>query len=261
MNDALEKEYQEYLEAGRIWGVIKKEKIRKIKFPRTDRSIIEEFLKIEDLTTSISDVLDSIGISGAVAASFVKPVIPGKKIVGNAVTIRSIPERKTPTQGYIDKDFIGMATRDIYYMSEPGDIFVADFGGNLEVSNMGGQSCTVAKTCELAGSIANGAVRDVSTIRKLDFPVWSCGITPKTGKFRIEAIELNGPVTLHDIRVEPGDLIVADDSGVCAIPFDKVEYVLEKIKSIAEEEDYMRKLILEKRPLEELRPLYRKRYK
>jgi len=260
MLEHLEREYEEYRKAGRIWGVIDKEKIRKIKFPRTSRAVIEEFLKIEDMTTSVSDVLDSMGIRGAVAASHLKPVIPGKKIVGNAVTIRSIPERKTPTQGYYDKDFIRMATRDIYYMAEAGDIFVADFGGNPDVSTMGGQSCAVAKSCGLAGSIANGAVRDVSSIRKLDFPVWSCGVTPITGKFRIEAIEVNGPVTLHDILVQPGDLMLADDSGVCAIPFDKVEYVLEKILSIDEEEEHMRDLIEAKKPLDELRPLYRKRY-
>ena len=61
-----------------------------------------------------------------------------------------------------------------------------------------------------AGAIVNGAVRDVPAIRELDFPVWSAGVTPITGKFRMEATEINGPVRLHDIVVYPGDLIVAD---------------------------------------------------
>ncbi len=154
-----------------------------------------------------------------------------------------------------------MATRDIYYISEPGDIVVSDFGGNLDVSNMGGQSCTVAKSCGLVGAVVNGSVRDVPTIKEQDYPVWSCGRTPKTGKFRIEAIEINGPVTVHDIVVRPGDLILADDSGICAVPPEKVEEVLAKIKHIDESEEEMRKLIENGASIEDIRPLYRKRYK
>lgn len=254
-------DYEEYKKAGRIWGLVPRERITTIKFPRLNKEVIDEFKKMRDLSTTVSDVLDSLGICGAVATSYIKPVIPGKQIVGQAVTIRSIPERKTVTKGYIDKDFIKMATRDIYYIAEEGDVLVTDFGGNLDVSNMGGQSCTVAKSCGLAGSIVYGAVRDVGTIKELDYPVWCMGTTPLTGKFRMQCIEMNGPVTLKNIVVYPGDLIVADDSGICAIPYDMVNIVLEKVKSILQEEEVMRKLIDDKRPLDELRPLYRKRYK
>ena len=156
------------------------------------------------------------------------PLIPGKRLVGTCTTVRSIPERKTPTQGYYDKATIRMSTRESYYLAEPGDVFIADFGGNLEVSNMGGQSCTVAKSMGLVGAIVNGAVRDVSAICALDYPVWAAGVTPVTGKFRMEAVELNGPVTVHDVAVYPGDLVCADDSGVCFIPAEQVEAVLSR---------------------------------
>jgi 4-hydroxy-4-methyl-2-oxoglutarate aldolase len=254
-------DYVEYDKAGRIWGLFPRERITTISFPRLDKSIIKEFAEMQDLSSSVSDILDSFGIRGAVASSHVKPVIPGKQIVGQAVTIRSIPERKTTTQGYNDKDFIRMVTRDMYYIAEEGDIVIADFGGNLDVSNMGGQSCSVAKSCGMAGSVVNGAVRDIGMIKELDYPVWSCGTTPLTGKFRMRAIEINGPVTLHDILIMPGDLIVADDSGVCTIPYELVEKVLEKLKSILKAEEHMRTLIFDKKPLDELRPLYRQRYK
>lgn len=260
MSNTVEKEYEEYKEAGRIWGQVPVESIKKIKFPRVEKSIIDEFLKINDLTTNVSDVLDSLGINGAVASSHISPIISGKKIVGPAVTLRNIPERKTPTQGYVDKESIKMSTREVYYLAEEGDVLVADAGGNLDVSNMGGQSCTVAKTRGLAGNIVNGVVRDSSTIKELDYPVWSYGSTPITGKFRIETIEINGPVTLHNIVVYPGDLMVADDSGICVIPYDKVEYVLQEVKSIDEEEEKMRKLIVDEAPIDELRSLFRKRY-
>ena len=259
--DKRNKDYEEYKEAGRIWGLVPRERISKISFPRVSKEIVDEFMKIDDLSTTVSDVLDAMGINGVIPTSHIKPVIPGKKTVGPAVTIRNIPERKTPTQGSIDKDFIKMSTRDIYYMSEPGDVLVSDFGGNLDVSNMGGQSCAVAKTSGFAGNIVNGAVRDVSTIKELDYPVWSCGTTGITGKFRMVCIEMNGPITLCGKVVEPGDLMIADDSAVCIVPYDKVEEVLEKTKAIVEEEDVMKKLIMDKTSIEELRPLFRKRYK
>jgi len=254
------KDYEEYKAQGRIWGGVPPESIKQIKFPRIAKKFIDEFLALEDLTGSISDVLDTLGINGAIPASHLMPLLPTSKIVGTAITLRSIPERKTVTKGLMDKDYIRMATRDTHYLAEPGDILVADFGGNLEVSNMGGQSVAVAQSRGVVGAIVNGAVRDVPSFRRRNFPAWCRGTTPITGKCRMQAVEINGPVTVFDTLVEPGDLIVADDSGVCVIPADKVDYVLEKCKSIIKEEETMRELIDKEVPISELIPLYRKRY-
>lgn len=253
-------EYEEYKAAGRIWGQVPPERIRKIKFPRVDAKVVEMVLALKDPTTTVSDVLDALGVRGVVPASYLPPIAAGKRMAGTVVTLRNIPERKTPTQGYLDKDPIKMSTREVYYMSEPGDVLVADFGGNKDVSNMGGMSCTVAKTQGFAGAIVNGAVRDVASIRDLDYPVWAAGRTPITGKFRMEAMEINGPVTVHDVVVYPGDFVVADDSGICFVPAEHVQRVVDEILSIESAEDTMRELILNKRPISELKPLFRKRY-
>lgn len=256
-----DRDYAEYEKAGRVWGLVPRERITKITFERVGKDVIDGFLSMEDMTTTVSDVLDGYGIDGAIPSSFLKPVIPGSKICGPAVTVRNIPVRKTPTQGAHDHDFIAMSTRDIYYLSEPGDVLVSDFGGNLVVSNMGGQSCTVAKSLGLAGNIVNGCCRDVSSIRAMGYPVFSCGTTQVTGKYRMECIEVNGPVTLCGKRVEPGDLMLADDSGVCIVPADIAAEVLEECLKIAASEERMRELIESKAPISELRPLFRARYK
>lgn len=254
-------DYEEYDKAGRIWGLVPRERITRIKFPRVEKGIIDRYYALEDMSTTVSDVLDSYGIDGAIPTSYLKPVIPGSKLVGPAVTIRNIPVRKTPTQGAHDHDFIAMSTRDIYYMGEPGDVLVSDFGGNLEVSNMGGQSCTVGKSCGFAGNIVNGCCRDVSSIREMGYPVFCCGTTQITGKYRMECVEMNGPITLCGKLVEPGDLMVADDSGVSIVPYELAETVIEQAEQIAASEERMRQLIEEKRPISELRPLFRSRYK
>jgi regulator of RNase E activity RraA len=125
---------------------------------------------------------------------------------------------------------------------------------------MGGQSVSVAKSRGVVGAVVNGAIRDISSFRSGNFPAWSRGTTPITGKCRMQAVEINGPVTFHNILVEPGDLIVADDSGVCAVPAANVAFVLEKCKAINKEEAVMRELIEKKTPISDLKPLYRKRY-
>ena len=125
---------------------------------------------------------------------------------------------------------------------------------------MGGQSFTVAKSRGLAGAIVNGAVRDVDAIRRLYFPVWCLGQTPISGKHRMEAIEINGPVTLHNVAVNPGDLVVADDSGVCVVPAEKAESMLNSVTKILADESRMRDLISRKASISEQRKIFHKRY-
>ena len=222
MNPEVEKDYQEYLAAGRIWGLIPKERITKIKFPRLPKEKIDELLEYDDLVSAVSDILDKKGIRGIVSATHVPPVIPGKRIVGHAVTVRNLPIRKTTYKAYEDGDEIRFCTRDIYFLAEPGDILVSDSSGNMDCSNSGGITLAIAQHLGLSGFVVNGAVRDIETIRSIDFPVWSKGKTGISGKNHIEAIELNGPVCLHDILVEAGDLIIADDSGIAVIPWDMI---------------------------------------
>lgn len=256
-----EKDYAEYVKLGRIWGEVPLSRIRKLKFDRASKNTRNAYLALTDLTTTVADSLDKFGISGAVACSHLPNLLPGKRIAGTAVTLRNVPTRKTPTQATLEKDPIKMSSRECHYLSEPGDVLVADFGGNVEASNMGGQSCLTAKMQGVTGAIVDGAVRDVNSIRELDFPVWCRGGTPKTGKHRMEAMEINGPVTVHDVLVEPGDFVVADDSGICFIPPHLVEVILAEAQATEAAEESARDLIRSKAPISELKPLFRSRYK
>lgn len=261
MDPIVEKEYEEYKAAGRIWGVIEKENIRKIKFPRVSKEIVEGFKSLEDdLTGTVSDILDALGYNKVIPANVLRPIEPGHLIVGTAVTLRSIPIEKTTTQGLLDHDFIKMASREVNYLAEPGDVLVGDAGGMTDMSSMGGQSFVSAKIRGLEGVVIDGAVRDVGEIRKYGVPTWCRGATPKTGKCRIEAMEINGPVALCGIQINPGDLIVADDSGICAIPSQHAAYVLEKCRQILPDEEIMRELIERDAPISEIKKLFRKRY-
>jgi len=163
-------------------------------------------------------------------------------------------------QGLRDHDFIKMASREVNYLAEPGDVLVGDAGGMTEMSSMGGQSFVSAKIRGLEGVVIDGAVRDVGEIRKYGVPTWCRGATPKTGKCRIEAMEINGPVVLAGIQINPGDLIIADDSGICAVPPQHAAYVLKKCQEILPDEEVMRELIERDAPISEIKKLFRKRY-
>ncbi len=60
-------------------------------------------------------------------------------------------------------------------------------------------------------------MRDVPDFRSTGYPNWSAAVTPKTGKWRLQAAEINGPVNICGVLAHAGDLVVADYTGVCAI--------------------------------------------
>ena len=226
LRKARDLDYAEYEKAGRVTGDVPRERYVKLAFPRIKKEIIDGYLSIDDMTSTVSDILDTIGINGAIPSSYIKPVIPGSKIAGTAVTIRNIPVRKTQTQGMIDHDS-NVMFKD-HAIGDPGDIQVYDFGGNLDVSCIGGIGSELCKDIGYAGAIIGGCCRDVNVIRRAGYPVFSCGTSPLAGKNRVECIEVNGPVSLCGKVVQAGDLIMADDSGVCIVPCELAELVLEK---------------------------------
>jgi len=210
----------------RLMGLIPTDRIVTCRIPRPPKSLIQELLGYEGLTPTLSDILDSLGIAGAIPGSVLRPVIPGKKIAGPAVTLKYAPERLTPAKSFQEKARAKLADRDAYALTEPGDVIVIDGGGRGDVSAMGGLSTLMAKKYGLAGSIVDCGVRDIQDIRGLDYPVWSRGITPITGKFRFEALEINGPVVCCGITVHPGDLVVADETGVIIVPQKDIQEVV-----------------------------------
>jgi len=86
------------------------------------------------------------------------------------------------------------------------------------------------------GAIVFGGVRDIAHSRRIGYPVWATDITPVTGKWRIETVEINGEIEVAGIRVAAGDIVLADDTGVCFIPRPHAAEVLDlaKQKSAAE---------------------------
>jgi regulator of RNase E activity RraA len=71
-------------------------------------------------------------------------------------------------------------------------------------------------------------VRDVDHSREIGLPLWSRSVSPLTGKWRVETVAINKPVTICGIAVNPGDLVLADETGVCFIPRERAAELLQR---------------------------------
>ena len=118
-----------------------------------------------------------------------------------------------------------MAEFEAHNLALPGDVIVIE--GVQGISNMGGISAQIGKRQGEAGAIVSGGIRDIAHSRSVGYPVWSSEVTPVTGKWRIETVEINGDVEIADVRVAPGDIVLADETGVCFVPRARAAEVLE----------------------------------
>jgi 4-hydroxy-4-methyl-2-oxoglutarate aldolase len=208
----------------KLTGKIAPERIQLMETPRPLEGIIDGFRALGDASGIVSDVMDELGITGVIGASVLMPTIPGSSIVGPALTVRNIVQREhvyEAARRHVNK----MAEFEAHNLALPGDIVVID--GVAGISNMGGISAETAKRQGEAGAIVFGGVRDVAHSRRVGYPIWASEITPVTGKWRIETIEINGEIVVAGIRVSPGDIVFADDTGVCFIPRARAAEVLE----------------------------------
>jgi len=218
----------------RLTGRIAAEHIKLMAVPRLPAGVVDRLLALGDASGLVSDTMDELGIPcGVIGASVLRPSIPGRVMVGPALTVRNILQRIDPLKGareHVNR----MAEFEAHNLAQPGDVLVIQ--GVPGISNMGGISAQTGKRQGEAGAIVEGGVRDVAHARALDYAIWASDITPVTGKWRVETVEINGPVQIGEVRVAAGDLVVADDTGVCFVPRDMVLEVLDAAEQKAKAE-------------------------
>jgi len=218
----------------KLTGKIVRERIRLMETPDLPDGVLEGFQALGDASGVVSDVMDELGITGVLPASTLRPTMPGAAIVGRALTVRNIAQRANPYEA-AKAHTNGMAEFEAHNLARPGDVVVID--GVSGVSNMGGISSQTGKRQGETGAIVWGGVRDVAHSRSVGYPMWSTEVTPVTGKWRIQTVEINGDIEIGGVRVSPGDLVLADDTGVCFVPAARALEVLAlaRAKSAAED--------------------------
>ena len=202
--------------------------------PRPGKDVIEGFLALTDLAGTVSDAMDELGIHGAIPAATLAPMLPGARMVGPALTVRNIMQSTPPTLGAMARKS-GQADIEAHNLAQPGDVLVIE--GVAGISSLGGNSANVGKRQGEAGAIVDGATRDVATARAIGYPIWARGVSLLTGKWRVETVAINGPVQIGGVPVSAGDLVVADDNGVCFIPRARIGDVLARARALSAGEE------------------------
>jgi regulator of RNase E activity RraA len=181
-------------------------------------AVVAALLEVSGLASAVSDELDARGLRGAVPTSVAPPLVSGSKVIGPALTLRYLPERSTAAQlsasgsaGHLGNAALAAAARQ-------GQVAVIDGGAVTEVSLLGGLAAADAQAAGIVAALVDGAVRDVDEIVATGLPVWAAARTPASGRRRMEAVELNGWIGFGGVQVRPGDVAVADDSGICFVP-------------------------------------------
>ena len=200
-----------------------------LELPRLDPQILDGFRALGDLTGTTSDAMDEIRLNGVVPGSTLRSTDAKARVVGQALTVlnqrREGTERKTSGLGEIEA----------HNLAEPGDVLVIQ--GIAGVSSMGGVSASVGKRQGEAGAVVDGAVRDIDHSRSIGYPVWCSSVSPITGKWRIQTVAINRPVSICGISVSPGDLVIADEVGVCFVPLERAAEVLAVAQRLTKRED------------------------
>jgi len=199
---------------------------------RIPAELVDRLLAVGDLTATVSDVLDQLGIQAAVGASRLRPTIADGRVVGTAVTVRKVPRRE-PAAVAVAGGRPDMGEIEGANQARPGDVLVIE--GQPDVSAMGGLMATMAQRHGTAGAIVDGGVRDVGHARAIGFPMWSTHVTPVTGKWRSEVVEVGGVVTIAGVTVN-GDLVIADETGVVFVPAQHAREVIERVEAITKAE-------------------------
>ena len=170
----------------------------------------------------VANVSDSM-FRGVAGGARLRPMHKGGVMAGPALTVRTRPGDNLMVHKALD-------------MAAPGDIVVVDAGGILEQAIIGDLMANHAIRRRLGGLVIYGAVRDLDFIAGQSMPIYAAGVTHR-GPYKDGPGEINVPIAIEGMVVEPGDLILGDADGVLCIPFDAAATVLGLAKAKRAAED------------------------
>jgi RraA family protein len=170
-----------------------------------DADTVERFRGLP--VANISDCMNRMAAGGP----RLRPMHGGGYLAGPALTVKARPGDN-------------LMVHKALAMAVPGDVIVVDAGGDLTNALIGELMTSFAISRGVAGMVIDGSVRDLATLRAGNFPVYAAGVSHR-GPYKDGPGEINVPIALDGMLIEPGDLIVGDEDGLLCIPFADVDRI------------------------------------
>src|ERR1039458_3936259 len=204
--------------------------LAKLKAQPAGDSLSEGFRLVE--VASVADAMEQLYKQRGYMSHEMRPLSPAK-FAGPAVTVllkkEEHQEGSAASQGMLDA----------IDNAKPGSVYVMVLDDGADFAGIGGLMATAMKYRGFAGAVIDGSVRDTPQIAKLQFPVFSRGVAPSTTINHYRVAGVNVPVTCAGARVNPGDIVVADEDGVAVVPLAHAAEVLKKAQELDNTEHAM----------------------
>ena len=194
-------------------------------------------------TSVISDALDELRIDGVIPGLEPRRVGQGR-IAGRALPVRLQPKSNDPS-AYRFGGGVGKPLEQVLKTMRDGDVVVIDIAGADRAAAWGGLASRLAQRRGVRGTIVWGSCRDVEEIRSIGYPVWSSSVSPRRSRNDFTFGAINEPIALRGVPIAPRDFILADESGVIAVPAPRIDDVLALAVRIAGQESRLEAQVID----------------